>query len=75
MSTRVRLSRQVRRVFRSRSRFLTNVDRYQGPVFSGNSPGIQREARAAGKASRNGARGPSDTRTFRAANAGTIRRA
>jgi hypothetical protein len=45
------------------------------PGLSGNSPGSQREASAAGNASRRGARGFSDTRTPLSTRAETMRRA
>lgn len=41
--------------------------------FSGNSPGIQRDARAAGNARRSGARVLSEARTLRSRSAATIR--
>jgi hypothetical protein len=44
-------------------------------AFSGNRPGIQREARAAGKARRSGARVLSAVRTSRSVRAETMRRA
>src|SRR5271157_3619441 len=44
-------------------------------AFSGNNPGIQREARAAGKARRRGARELSDTKTSLFRRADTTRRA
>jgi len=44
-------------------------------ALSGNNPGIQRGASAAGKARRNEARGPSDVSTRWSASAATMRRA
>src|SRR5215469_416124 len=43
--------------------------------FSGNSPGIQREANAAGKTNRHGSRAPFEASTPRSFNAATTRRA
>lgn len=44
-------------------------------TFSGNKPGIQRAAKLAGKMSRSGDRGVSDTSTPLSSRADTIRRA
>jgi len=44
-------------------------------TFSGNKPGIQRDARVAGNARRSGARGLSDARTSLSSRADTMRRA
>ena len=47
---------------------------YVHTVLSGNSPGIQREAKVAGKARCSGSRGPAEVKTPRSVNAETMRR-